>query len=69
MQKKKESLWQLLERLDEEAGQFNHSLSEANRYFNTAATKTKNILTKQERQLHNTIAKLKRALKRFSIKK
>ena len=35
--KKKESLWELLKRLDEEAGQFNFHLHEANRYFDSAA--------------------------------
>ena len=68
MQKKKENLWQLLERLDEEAAQFNHSLYEANRYFNLAATKTKSLLARQEKQLHATISKVKSALKNFRQK-
>ncbi len=69
MQKKKENLWQLLERLDEEAGQFNQSIAEANRIFNAATAKTKKILDKQEKQLHATISKVKRALKKFAAKK
>ena len=64
--KKKESLWELLQRLDEQAGQYNVHLSEANRYFDTAAKKTKNIMNRHERELHATIAKLRRALKLFS---
>lgn len=67
--KKKENLWQLLERLDEQAGQFNAHLSEANRYFDTAAKKTKTVLERQEKELHDTIAKVKKALKNFGKKK
>lgn len=64
--KKKETFWELLERLDEQAGQFNIHLSEANRYFDTAANKTKILLARQEKELHETIAKVRRALKKFS---
>jgi len=64
--KKKESLWELIKRLDEEAGQFNVYLSEANRYFDTAAGETKKLLTGQEKKLHTTILKVQRALKSFS---
>ncbi len=67
--KKKESFWQLLKRLDEQAGQFNTHLSEANRYFDTAAGKTKAILEKQEDDLHITIAKVRKALKKMRRKK
>lgn len=63
--KKRESFWELLERLDEQAGQFNVHLSEANRYFDTAAGKTKVLLKRHEKELHETIAKVKRALKKF----
>jgi len=61
--KKKENLWQLLQRLDEEAGQFNAYLAEANRYFDTAAKETKTLLDRQEKKLHATIHKLQRVLK------
>jgi flagellar biosynthesis chaperone FliJ len=64
--KKKETFWELLERLDEQAGQFNIHLSEANRYFDNAANKTKMLLARQEKVLHETIAKVRRALKKFS---
>jgi hypothetical protein len=67
--KMKESLWDLLERLDEQAGQFNVHLSEANRYFDMAAKKTKTVLERQEKELHTTIAKVKSALKSFSKQK
>jgi ABC-type transporter Mla subunit MlaD len=63
--KRKETFWELLERLDRQAGEFNIHLSEANRYFDTAATKTKVILEQQEKELHDTIAKVKAALKKF----
>ena len=64
--KKKESLWQLLQRLDEEAGQFNRYLSEANRYFDTAARETNTLLMQQKKKLHTTILSVKRALKTFN---
>jgi ABC-type transporter Mla subunit MlaD len=67
--KKKESLWQLLQRLDEEAGQFNSYLSEANRYFDTTARETNALLMQQKKKLHTTILKVKRALKIFSKRK
>jgi hypothetical protein len=61
--KKKETLWDLLKRLDEQAGQFNYHLSEANRYFDAASKKTRDILIKHENDLHKTIGKLKKMLK------
>ncbi|HUR65422.1 MAG TPA: hypothetical protein VMZ03_03660 [Chitinophagaceae bacterium] len=69
MKKKKESVWQLLRRLDEEAAQFNIHLQEANRYFDNAASKTAKILTEHEREMHKTIAKLKKAIRVFAKKK
>ena len=63
MKKKKETIAQLLKRLDEEAAQFNFHLSEANRYFDTAAAKTVKLLNDHERQLLKTIAKVKRAVR------
>jgi hypothetical protein len=63
--KKRETFWELLERLDKQAGEFNVHLSEANRYFDAAANKTKKILERQEKELHATIAKVKSALKKF----
>ena len=67
--KKKESLWELIKRLDEEAGQFNVYLSEANRYFDVAAKETKNILIRHEKRLHGTIHQVQKALKRFKKRK
>jgi hypothetical protein len=69
VKKKKESLWELLKRLDEEAAQFNVHLQEANRYFDTAASKTAKVLGDQEEQLHKTIGKLKKAIRSFTKKK
>jgi hypothetical protein len=67
--KKKETIWQLLKRLDEEAGQFNFSLHEANRYFDTAASKTMKALDNHEKKLHKTITKVRKAVKSFVKKK
>ena len=67
--KKKETIWQLLKRLDEEAGQFNRHLFEANRYFDTAASKTRSVLEKHEQDLHKTIKKFRKALKKVTKKR
>lgn len=67
--KKKETLWELLQRLDEEAAQFNMHLSEANRYFDTAQKKTITLLQKHEKDLHKTITKVQAALKTFMEQK
>jgi hypothetical protein len=64
--KKKENFWNLLKRLDEQAGEFNQHVNEANRYFDMAAKKTKMILTKHEKDIHSTIAEVKKALKKFT---
>lgn len=61
--KKKENLWELLKRLDEEAGQFNFHLHEANRYFDNAALATQKILEKHERRLHKLIGRVQKAIK------
>jgi len=63
--KKKETLWELLKRLDEEAGQFNVHLSEANRYFDKTAMATKKVLETHEKELHKLIRQVKRSLKIF----
>jgi len=67
--KKKETFWELLQRLDEEAAQFNMHLSEANRYFDAAAKKTKDVLEKEQRQLHATITKVKAAIRKMGKEK
>ncbi len=66
--KKKETLWELLKRLDEQAGQFNYHLSEANRYFDVASNKTRQILIKHENDLHKTIGKIKKMIKKVGRK-
>ena len=63
--KKKENLWELLQRLDEEAGQFNFHLNEANRYFDNTALATKKILDKHEKRLHKLIVEVQKSLKAF----
>jgi hypothetical protein len=60
---KKENLWELLKRLDEEAGQFNFHLHEANRYFDNTALATKKILERHEKRLHKLIGKVQKAIK------
>ncbi len=60
--KKKENIWEMLKRLDEEAGQFNVHVSEANRYFEMASDKTKKLLTEYEKDLNQTIQKFRSAL-------
>jgi len=61
--KKKENLWELLQRLDEEAGQYNFHLYEANRYFDNTALATKKILEKHEKRLHKLISQVQKAIK------
>ena len=63
--KKKENLWQLLKRLDEEAAQFNTSLHQANHYFDSAASATTKVLQEHEKELHKLIGKVKKAIKSF----
>ena len=67
--KKKETFWELLQRLDEEAAQFNMHLTEANRYFDTAAKKTREVLDREQKQLHATIRKVKMALRKMKKEK
>lgn len=63
--KKKENLWQLLKRLDEEASAYNSYLTEANRYFDNTSKVTRKLLIKHEEDLHKIISKVKKALKPF----
>jgi len=63
--KKKENFKELLERLDEQAAQFNTHLSEANRYFDLAAKKMETLLRREEKEIHDTIRKIKQAIKVF----
>lgn len=67
--KEKENFWQLLKRLDQQAGEFNVHLAKANMYFDQAAHKTQSILAQQEKDLHVTIAKIKKALKKIKKEK
>lgn len=67
--KKKETLWELIKRLDEEAGAYNASMHKANHLFDTAAKETAKVLDKHQRDLHKTITRLQKALKAFNNKK
>ena len=66
--KRKENLWDLLKRLDEQAGQYNAYMHEANRYFDKSAMATNKIIDKHGRDLHKLISQVRRALRSF-IKK
>ena len=66
--KKKENLWELLQRLDEEAGQYNFHLYEANRYFDNTAKATQKVLEKHEKRLHKLIVKVQKAIRSFNGK-
>jgi ABC-type transporter Mla subunit MlaD len=66
---KKETIWELIKRLDEQAGAYNMNLHKANHLFDTAARETTKALDKHQRDLHKTITKLQKALKAFSKKK
>ena len=63
--KKKETLWQLLKRLDEQGGQFNLHLAAANRYFDYAAFITKSLIEKHEQDVSGLILKVKNGVKRI----
>jgi hypothetical protein len=63
---KKETLWQLLKRLDEQGGQFNLHLAAANRYFDTAASVTRNLLERHERDVQGLIAKVKNVFRQMT---
>jgi len=67
--KKKESFWKLLRRLDEQAGEFNAHINEANRYFDAAADGTKKIIARHEKDIQTAISSLKKLLKKISRKK
>jgi hypothetical protein len=67
--KKKETLWELLKRLDEQAGQFNQHLRKANRYFDSTAMATQKALEDHEKDLHKLIGKARRALQSFMKQK
>jgi len=63
--KKKETLWQLLKRLDEQGGQFNLHLAAANRYFDNVAFITKSLIEKHEQDVLGLINKVKGVVKQL----
>jgi ABC-type transporter Mla subunit MlaD len=63
--KKKETVWELIKRLDEQAGAFNTHMHKANHLFDTAAKETSKVLDQHQRDLHKTIVRLQKALKTF----
>lgn len=64
--KNKETLWELIKRLDEQAGALNMHMHKANHLFDTAAKETNKVLDKHQRDLHKTISKLQKVLKKFN---
>ncbi|MET0466716.1 MAG: hypothetical protein ABW007_26385 [Chitinophagaceae bacterium] len=65
----KETIWELIKRLDEQAGAYNMNLHKANHLFDSAAKETSKVLDKHQRDLHKTIVKLQKALKTFNKQK
>lgn len=63
--RKKENLWQLLKRLDEQASEYNSYLTEANHYFDKTEKAAKKILGRHQEDLHKIIREVRRALKPF----
>lgn len=67
--KTRETIWELMKRLDEQAGAFNNHLHQANHLFDAAAVETNKLLDKHQRDLHKTITKLHKAIKALQKKK
>ena len=61
----KESLKELLDRLDEQSAQYNAHLSQANALFDGAVKKMETLLSREKKELHRTIVKLKKAMRVF----
>lgn len=66
---KKQTIWELIKQLDEQAGEFNVNLHKANLLFDTAAKETGKVLEKHQQDLHKTITKLQKALRTFNKQK
>lgn len=67
--KKKESLKELLDRLDEQSAMFNSHLAQANHFFDTASKKMEELLDREKKDLQATIRQVKKALKVLKVKK
>lgn len=66
--KKKETLKELLQRLDEQSASYNSHLAEANRFFETAQKKMEQMLDRDRKDLQVTIKKLKQAIRLIAKK-
>ena len=64
--KQQENLWELLKRLDEQAGAYSQHLHKANHYFDSAAKGTGKVLDRHQKDMHRTIVSLRRALRSFA---
>jgi len=67
--REKQTIWELIKQLDEQAGEYNVHLHKANRLFDTAAKETGKVLEKHQQDLHKTITKLQKALRAFNKQK
>ena len=67
--KKKESLKELLKRLDEQSGELNAYQHEANRLFDASIHKMQKLLDKEKKEIQKTLAKIQSVLKKMKKKK
>ena len=67
--KKKEPIWQLLKRLDEQGGQFSPHLAAANRYFDITAAVTMQLVAQHERYMYDFVSRIENALRPLIRKK
>jgi hypothetical protein len=67
--KKKESIKELLERLDNQSAQYSAHLNQANRMFETSVKKLERYLSNEKKELDMTLRKVHDVLKRFNKKK
>lgn len=66
--KKKESIKELLERLDNQSAQYSAHLNQANKMFETSVKKLERYLTSEKKELDLTLRKVQAVLKRFNKK-
>ena len=59
----KENLKELLDRLDEQSAQYSAHLTQANALFDTAVKKMETLLSREKKEMHRTIVKIKKAMK------
>ena len=67
--KKKESLKELLKRLDEQSGEFNAYLYEANRLFDTSVQRVQKLLDEENKEWQASYSRMKSMIKKLRKKK